>query len=98
MPVMNPATGASFAILQSSANGTEYEIASGDLLEEFGEKKMAVLTAEGTLRGYGTRCAVKSQSSRALVKSQHAMCFGLGDGNDHLIINKVTWGDQEDER
>ena len=54
---------------------------------------MAVLTAEGTLRGYGTQCAdvTKSlQAVRALVKSQHAVCFGLGDGNDHLIINKVA--------
>ena len=22
--------------------------------------------------------------------SNHAVCFGLGDGNDHLIINKFT--------
>ena len=22
--------------------------------------------------------------------SNHAVCFGLGDGSDHLIINKVT--------
>ena len=27
---------------------------------------------------------------RALVKSDHAVCFGLGDGSDHLIINKIT--------
>ena len=93
VPVMNPNTGASYAIIPSSANGTEYEIASGDTLEDLGEKRMAVLTVEGTLRGYGTRCAdvTKSlQAVRALVMSNHAVCFGLGDGNDHLIINKIT--------
>ena len=30
------------------------------------------------------------QAVRALVNAQHAVCFGLGDGNDHLIINKLT--------
>ena len=54
---------------------------------------MAVLTTEGTLRGYASRCAdvTKSlQAVRALVQSQHAVCFGFGDGNDLLIIHKVT--------
>ena len=91
--VMNPSTGASYKIEEGSANGTEYEIASGDTLEDLGEKRMAVLTAEGTMRGYTSRCAevTKSlQSVRALVNANHAVCFGLGDGHDHLIINKVT--------
>ena len=91
--VMNPTTGASYKIVEASANGTEYEIASGDTLEDLGEKRMAVLTAEGTMRGYISRCAdvTKSlQSVRALVNAQHAVCFGLGDGHDHLIINKLT--------
>ena len=91
--VMNPTTGASYKIVEASANGTEYEIASGDTLEDLGEKRMAVLTAEGTMRGYTSRCAdvTKSlQSVRALVNAQHAVCFGLGDGHDHLIINKLT--------
>ena len=30
------------------------------------------------------------QAVRALVASQHAVCFGLGAGDEHLIINKVT--------
>ena len=54
---------------------------------------MAVLTTEDTLRSYASRCAdvTKSlQARRALVQSQHAVCFGFGDGNDHVIINKVT--------
>ena len=90
---MNPKTGASYNIIPSSANGTEYELADGETLEDLGAKNMAVLTIEGTLRGYATRCAdvTKSlQAVRALVKSDHAVCFGLGDGSDHLIINKIT--------
>ena len=54
---------------------------------------MVVLTPEGSLRGYGSRCAdvVKApQSVRALVKSNHAVCFGLGNGDEHFITNKIT--------
>ena len=40
--------GASYSILPDSANGTEYEMANGDTLEDLGEKKMVVFTAEGT--------------------------------------------------
>ena len=93
VPVMNPTTGARYDVLSGSANGTEYESASGDTLEDFGEKRMAVLTTEGTLRGYGSRCAEVTnalQSVRALVGSGHAVCFGLGDGSEHVIINKIT--------
>ena len=93
VPVMNPSTGSRYEVVAGSANGTEYEIASGDTLEDLGEKKMAVLTAEGTLRGYGSRCAEVTkalQSVRALVASGHAVCFGLGDGTEHVIVNKET--------
>ena len=57
---------------------------------------MVVLTTEGTLRGYGSQCADVGenkplQAVRSLVKSRHAVCFGLGDDDDeHLIINKET--------
>ena len=77
----------------ASRAGVEYEVANGDTLPNLGEKKMAVLTAEGTLRGYQTQCADVSkslQAIRALVSSQHAVCFGLGDGTDHLVINKIS--------
>ena len=93
VPVMNPSTGSRYEVVAGSANGTEYEIASGDTLEDLGEKKTAVLTAEGTLRGYGSRCAEVTkalQSVRALVASGHAVCFGLGDGTEHVIVNKET--------
>ena len=61
-----------------------------ETLEDLGEKLMAVLTADGTLRGYGSRCAADTkalQSLRALVGSGHAICFGLGDGSE---ANKLT--------
>ena len=93
VPVMNPSTGSRYGVLAGSANGTEYEIASGDTLEDLGEKKMAVLTTEGTLKGYGSRCADVTkalQSVRALAASGHAVCFGLGDGTEHVIVNKMT--------
>ena len=55
---------------------------------------MAVLTQEGTLRGYQSQCAdvpKALQSVRAMVHSANAVCFGLGPtGDDHLIINRVT--------
>ncbi len=95
VPVMSPETGKSYELQESvgSKNGVEYEVADGGTLAELGQKLMAVFTAEGTLRGYSTRCADVSkplQAVRSLVGSQHAVCFGLGDGNDHLIINKVS--------
>ena len=59
-----------------------------------GQKRMAVMTEEGTLRGYSTQCADVSkalQSVRSLVKAKHAVCFGLGEEDDqHVIINKLT--------
>ena len=51
MPVMNPNTDASYGIIPSSANGTEYEIARGGRLEDCGENRMAVLTEDSTLTG-----------------------------------------------
>ena len=95
VPVMNPGTGEAYPLEESEASkeGVLYELANSDTLPNLGEKRMAVLTAEGTLRGYGSQCADVSkplQAVRSLVHSNHAVCFGLGDGSDHLIINKVT--------
>ena len=72
MPVMNPSTGSKYDVVARSANGTEYEIASGDTPEDLGEKKIDVLMAEGALRGYGSRCAEVTkalQSVRARTRS-----------------------------
>ena len=98
VPVMNPAIGEAYELLESEASrdGVLYELANNDTLPNLGEKRMAVLTAEGTLRGYGSQCADVGenkplQAVRSLVRSKHAVCFGLGDeGDEHLIINKET--------
>ena len=62
-------------------------------MEDFGEKRMAVITTEGTLHGYGSRRAevtMALRSLRALVGMNHAVCFGFGDGSEHVIVNKET--------
>ena len=55
---------------------------------------MAVLTPEGTLRGYESQVADVSSplsSVRTLLHSKHCVLFGLGPNEDeHLIINKLT--------
>ena len=74
--------------------GEKYEVTNGARIPNLGEKFMAVLTEEGTLRGYGSQCADVSKdlaSVRSMVKSKHAVCFGLGpNGEDHLIINRMS--------
>ncbi len=96
VPVLHPKTGRGYEVEESPASraGVEYETAGGDTLANLGQKQMAVMTEEGTLRGYSTQCADVTkalQSVRALVNSKHAVCFGLGpEGEDHLIINRVS--------
>ena len=57
---------------------------------------MAVLTPDGTLRGYQSQCVDVSsplQTLMQLVRNQHCVLSGLGpEGEDHLIINKVSGG------
>ncbi len=96
VPVLHPQTGKSYEVHESLASraGVEYEIANGKTIPNLGEKKMGVLTQEGTLRGYSSQCADVSkslQSVRAMLQSGHAVCFGLGpQGTDHLIINRTS--------
>ena len=96
VPVLHPRIGKAYSVEESAASaaGVEYEIANGDNLPCLGQKRMAVMTEEGTLRGYSTQCADVSkalQSVRSLVKAKHAVCFGLGEEDDqHVIINKLT--------
>ena len=96
VPVLHPKTGREYPVEESEASraGVEYELADASTLANLGRKRMAVLTNEGTLRGYSTECAEVSkalQSVRACVHSKHAVCFGLGpDGEDHLVINRET--------
>ncbi len=96
VPVIHPKTGSAYKLEESEASraGVEYELANDATLPNLGQKHMAVLTQEGTLRGYQTQCADvgKSLNSvRAMVKSKNAVCFGLGpEGEDHIIVNRVT--------
>ncbi len=96
IPVLHPKTGKAYPVQESAASkaGVEYECANHETVPNLGEKQMAVMTEEGTLRGYSSQCADVSktlQSVRALNTSGHAVCFGLGpNGEDHLIINRVS--------
>jgi hypothetical protein len=96
VPVLHPSTGKEYKLEESPASraGVEYELADASTLANLGQKRMAVLTEEATLRGYSSQCADVSKalnSVRTMVGSKHAVCFGLGPGGeDHLIINRVT--------
>ncbi len=96
VPVLMPTAGKEYPVQESEASraGVEYEIANGDTLANLGEKMMAVLTKEGTLRGYKSQVANVSknlQSVRALLSSGHAVCFGLGEnGEDHVVVNRLS--------
>ncbi len=96
VPVLHPKTGEVYQVEESPASraGVEYEIANGSTLPCLGQKHMAVMTEEGTLRGYTSQCADVSkalQAVRSMVGSRHPVCFGLGPaGEDHLIINRES--------
>ena len=93
---LHPKHGKGYEIQESPASlrGVEYETAGGGTLANLGEKLMAVLTAEGTLRGFRTQMAEVTsplESVRQLLGSKHCVLFGLGPNEeDHLIINKIT--------
>ncbi len=93
---IKPTAGKAYKVEESEAsrNGVEYEVANRDYVPNFAEKKMAVLTPEGTLRGCHSQVADISsnlQSVRQLFASKHCVLFGLGPTeDDHLIINKVS--------
>ena len=92
MPVMPPHMAKAYALEESDASrrGTEYECANGHSIPNLGQKRMAIFTAEGTLRGYTSQCADVSkplQSVRHLVKTGHAVVF---DDGGSYIWNKST--------
>ena len=96
VPAMPPRKGRAYALLESEGSraGVEYQCANNECLPNLGEKLLAVMTAEGTLRGYRTQCADVSQpinAVRSMVASKSAVLFGLGpEGDQHLIINRLT--------
>ena len=93
---LHPGQGKAYKIQESvaSRNGVTYEVANGDDLPDLGQKCMAVLTAEGTLRGYQSQVAEVSsalQSVRRMLSTKHCVLFGLGENEEeHLVINKLT--------
>ena len=93
---VHPQDGKAYKVRESEAsrNKVKYGVANGDDLPNLGEKLMAVLTPEGTLRGFHSQVAEVSgplESVRQLLKSKHCVLFGLGETEDeHLIINQIT--------
>ena len=96
VPVLNPTMAKAYPLEESAASkeGVEYEIANGDVLANLGQKRFAVMTKEGTLRGYESQAANVSKclnAVRSMVAGKSAVCFGLGpEGDQHLIINRLT--------
>ena len=71
-------------------NGTEYECANGHVILNLGQKRMPVVTSEGTLRSYTTQCADVSkplQSVSHLVRNGHVVVF---DDEGSFICNRRT--------
>ena len=90
--VMPPSAAACYPVAQGAASraGVCYEVANGQELPNLGEKFMAVLTSEGTVRGHLSQVADVSkplQSVRAMMMSNHAVIF---DNEASYSINKDT--------
>jgi hypothetical protein len=92
VPVMPPDIAKLYSLEDSEASkrGVEYECANGASIPNLGQKRMALWTAEGTLRSCTTQCADVSkplQSVRHLVKNKHVVVFDEGES---YIYNKIT--------
>ena len=92
VPVMPPDVGRAYSLEDSEASrkGTEYECANGHVIPNLGQKRMPVVTSEGTLRGYTTQCAdvpKPLQSVRHLVRNGHVVVV---DDEGSFICNKNT--------
>ena len=93
---VSPKTGRGYKVEESEASkaGVEYECANKETLPNLGEKSMAVMTKEGTLRGFKAQVADVAgplESVRQLLSNKHCVLFGLGEeGEQHLIVNKVS--------
>ena len=98
VPVMHPNIGSEYELKESAASraGIEYEVANDETIPNVGEKHMAVITQEGTIRGYGSQCSEVGvgkalQSVRSLGKSGHSVLFHVGpNGDKHIIVNRTT--------
>ena len=93
---VSPKMGRGYKVEESEASkaGVEYECANKETLPNLGEKSMAVMTKEGTLRGFKAQVADVAgplESVRQLLSNKHCVLFGLGESEEqHLIINKVS--------
>jgi len=92
VPVMPPEVGTAYPIEEGAAAkaGVMYEIANGTEIPNLGERFMAVLTPEGSVKGYSSQIANVSrtlQAVRALCKSGHAVVF---DDDGSFLFNKHT--------
>ncbi len=93
---IDPESGKGDEVQESEASraGVEYETAGPETLPDLGEKKMAVLTPEGALRGYHSQCVKVSSplsAVRQMLKNKRCVLFGRGPNEEeHLIINKLT--------
>ena len=94
--VIPPHVGKGYDIVPGEASraGVVCEIAKGEEIRNFGEKLMAVMTAEGSWRGLRAQVADVSkalQSVPALVNAGHVEVFGAGDaGDEHYVYNKIS--------
>ena len=92
VPVAPLSIGRGYPVIEGNAKkaGVCYAQADGTELPNLGEKALAVVTQEGTLRGYTTQLADVThalQSVRALMKSQHYVAF---DDEGSFVVNKLT--------
>ena len=80
----------------ASRAGVRYTAANGGELPNLGERFMAVLTEEGTVRGLEQQVADVTKSLEAIranVKAGHAVVFdddGTGRGVGSFMVNKTT--------
>ena len=79
---------------EASKAGVRYEVASGEEIPNLGEKLMAIMTSERSVRGMLAQVADVSKPLQAvlsLVRAGHLVVFGDGEnGDDNYIYNRVT--------
>jgi hypothetical protein len=95
-----PATGekAGYKIEESpdSKAGMSYAAANGTPIPNLGQRVMAVMTEEGSIRGVTQQVGDVTknlEAIRAVLKTGHAVVFnddGLGNGTGSFMINKWT--------
>jgi len=90
--VLPPTFGRQYDVQESAGSkaGVCYEIANGQHLPNLGEKRLAVMTEEGTVSCFTGQVADVSKclmSVRAMCKNNHTVVF---DGEGSYSLNKTT--------